>query len=1637
MVKFLGVFSTAIFWLAPALIFTQEKNPVIFKLPSPQINTEILGSRENLDAEIVLTKVPRGMFLDGDTKDISDLEWTPNVPCILRYATRPGNRVVENYPNRFQAEGAGKIALNPAQEGIRTGFYYCILVSKNDPAATSVEFTIIVQANASPIAKAPLGSINLQQGTPIFQWDRVSGVPYYFLFLSEGPIAIERNEEGEITGVTGLNLTWQVITTANFVKYGDPDPSGNFVNAHVPPLLTGIRYNWIVLNAYGPSTDMVSGEVAPLAPAFFEVSRPTLSQSPTLLEPAADALISADEIIFRWSPVADATRYRLFLYLTGDLSGSEVDFTFWSQVATGTEIRLPTRNLLVRAGYHWRVVAENANGVSASERRPFEYAGAAGWVKFIVDSDEGPVSRVSFDIKTAAETEVPVPTLTDTLGFAKLPLPAGAYSFRALRPGFITTARSTFNVPNNDTVFVNVEIARAATGVSAQIIDNTGNALFDAVIEFKAGDLVESTRSNSAGYVSAARNPGNWSYRVYKDRFVATPFESFTLSADENKNLGQITLQPATNRVNGQVTFAADGRPLQGALVRAEQNGLVFETTTGNTGGFTYTLGPGAWRISLNAQGFVASPPNYVFDFTENGQVAAPFQLAEGGIVYGRVLFQNHGLPDATIRALRKDSGAVAQNALSNALGDYAIGLPAGEYDLIATRPGFLEGRKRIVMAAGQTLVEDFTLAEAGFVEGRVINLETASPVANAKVFVLEDTTNHVFTDASGNYLLSLPPNTPLQIDAFLSGFDSNGPFTVSAASGETVRQDFFLKALSGVIRGQVTDGFSPVAGALVEILELNAQAVTNNQGRFEFTIPPGEYTLSVRKDCHFSKIEAVNLVAGVTEELDIVLEALQSVVTGRVTDSGGRAIPGAQVSAAGDTVFTTFTNASGNYQLCLNEGIFRITASQLGFLSASRTLVISEGDSLSGVNFTLQDNFARVTGVVVDTLNQPMAQAVVTLTNPNQTLVDTTTESGEYALERIIPGVSEIIAAQAGFYGIRVNRFLGGQQHVGLNLTLYPADGFISGAARDSQTHEGIPGGTVSAELSIPQSGSVSENPEEFFSTTTGADGRYTISNVPVIPRHTFTIFAFKEGFFSPTPIANVPAKSSGVDFLLVNRTGAIKGWVRDRDTAEPLANAKVEATNPSGARRQAFSNSDGQFVITGLVPTGFYNVTAVKSGFFTETQSNVAPGDTTLVLGMLRRYGFVRGRILDLAAGRPMADVPVVATPVGAEGRKTTATTNLDGEYLLRLIADFYIVQPALSHYRNEPREQQVEVAEVDTVLGIDFALEAQTVQAITISRADQSPDPEIANTDTVRFTANAVDPNNRPVNIGHPIWKLDVSPRAAVIDTSGRLQINPTFFGDVTVTAADPVSRRSGSLLVRIFAAIDSTTNTIFFNDRGLQLMVGRSAVTSPQRLLVAKEAMAPAKRGRAELFSVDSSYVIKAADFNRPVKLILPSPPNSNDLERFIGRWDVVANKWTPVLPSFINPNNRVEANITTAGEYTALARAGALAIANLTLQPNPFSPFQEIDGRPGLKIQFDLSSNVAPNPLLSVKIYNLEGNLVRLLHDQTPFPRGPATIYWDGRADDGVLARNGRYLVRFILEDPSDSKDVMKSVVLIK
>ncbi|PIW99802.1 MAG: hypothetical protein COZ80_03405, partial [Ignavibacteria bacterium CG_4_8_14_3_um_filter_37_9] len=105
---------------------------------------------------------------------------------------------------------------------------------------------------------------------------------------------------------------------------------------------------------------------------------------------------------------------------------------------------------------------------------------------------------------------------------------------------------------------------------------------------------------------------------------------------------------------------------------------------------------------------------------------------------------------------------------------------------------------------------------------------------------------------------------------------------------------------------------------------------------------------------------------------------------------------------------------------------------------------------------------------------------------------------------------------------------------------------------------------------------------------------------------------------------------------------------------------------------------------------------------------------------------------------------------------------------------------------------------------------------------------------------------------------------------------------------------------------------------------------------------------------------------------------------------------------------------------------------------VSLLPNPFSP--EVSP---LKIGYFLTTDIPP-AMVSIRIYNLRGELVRTLLDndiQFPGRYGSRTslkeISWDGTADDGNIARNGRYIIRITAKDNSGEKTELIPVVLVK
>ncbi len=141
---------------------------------------------------------------------------------------------------------------------------------------------------------------------------------------------------------------------------------------------------------------------------------------------------------------------------------------------------------------------------------------------------------------------------------------------------------------------------------------------------------------------------------------------------------------------------------------------------------------------------------------------------------------------------------------------------------------------------------------------------------------------------------------------------------------------------------------------------------------------------------------------------------------------------------------------------------------------------------------------------------------------------------------------------------------------------------------------------GTVVDSCGTPVSGAtVTTNPTG-YSTQTAGDGTYRISGVTP---GTYTVTASRSGYTNVQQTGVVVNSGQGttVNLTFTNSKGQIAGVVTDA-CGIPIAGATV-STSSGGYSAQ--TGADGAYLIP-LVNAGTYNVTASKSGFFTQTASN-----------------------------------------------------------------------------------------------------------------------------------------------------------------------------------------------------------------------------------------------------------------------------------------------------------------------------------------------------------------------------------------------------------------------------------------------
>ena len=120
--------------------------------------------------------------------------------------------------------------------------------------------------------------------------------------------------------------------------------------------------------------------------------------------------------------------------------------------------------------------------------------------------------------------------------------------------------------------------------------------------------------------------------------------------------------------------------------------------------------------------------------------------------------------------------------------------------------------------------------------------------------------------------------------------------------------------------------------------------------------------------------------------------------------------------------------------------------------------------------------------------------------------------------------------------------------------------------------------------------------------------------------------------------------------------------------------------------------------------------------------------------------------------------------------------------------------------------------------------------------------------------------------------------------------------------------------------------------------------------------------------------------------------------------------------------------------STPGEQNSVFVEVLSSPSRLEIQPNPFSP--DFDGREDFTvIRYSLNVETA---FINIRIYDLRGRLIRFLADSLPAAH-QGQVVWDGRDDQGRMARIGAYICLFEALNPEKRvlNKLKKTIILVK
>ena len=434
---------------------------------------------------------------------------------------------------------------------------------------------------------------------------------------------------------------------------------------------------------------------------------------------------------------------------------------------------------------------------------------------------------------------------------------------------------------------------------------------------------------------------------------------------------------------------------------------------------------------------------------------------------------------------------------------------------------------------------------------------------------------------------------------------------------------------------------------------------------------------------------------ASMSSQPQIMPTAASIYVNGTVTNNtGGVPIAGANITffnaSTGAYVNSTFTDATGFYNITLEKGTYNISARATDYYGNWTT-----NENL-GANCTrdivLCEIPGRIEGTVDDSVH-PLSGVLVNITfvNESGTITESarTNTTGYFRLENITAGGHTLNITTAGYP--EEQRLITVSWNRTSTVTIHLAGATMRGMIRDDD------GSPLSAGISV-------DNESAWFNTTSGTDGIYSVSGLRA---GQYNITVTKSGYVTYENQSIYVATGGTIweNGTLVG--GVLAGNVTD-NAGRSIADASVRLSKSGTEIRSALSSSDGSFELSSIA-AGTYDLTVSNGGYLqNSTNVHIAAGQT-IYKDVVLTGGSICGSIQD-DAGRGIADATIELL-----GTDYTGNSNRSGNYSVDGVAEGdYYIRATHEGYITSTSENTVHISPGETTLH-NFTLRGGTLTGI----------------------------------------------------------------------------------------------------------------------------------------------------------------------------------------------------------------------------------------------------------------------------------------------------------------------------------